>query len=581
MVYNNITEDFTSPFTEGDYSDGIKPYTLFELDIMKVLCEIKNKVNWYQKIKSDEIRGKWIKELSSQFSEPVIKYAIDELIFHIDNSPEGKILPGPVDRTYVSDSIIPTNLQEDLINHVSKLENVPERELDWHPGSNKQVLDLVHPSLFPVVFGETRAITDNVEPNEILDWKSVMGTGCIDNVKPKPKVELNLEHRYYNDVPLDVRYYSFKYQWLPTEIEIDSNGKAKILSYINNLHPDLHKELYTTLEKIFERIIPLISSTLTDSTSSNLDNYIERVSESAYFNENFDDFAKRICISDDLLSDDQKKKLEISGDIENFEFDEEFSDDVYDRYDTEKIVEPPKDITFDPTRILDSQKQINLNNTRLQVIVKLANIILTPDNPKYEGGVWHVEGMQNENIVSSSIYYYDQENISESQLDFRVGVCEPDYEQGDSKGVLEIYGLADECALVQNIGHINTLKNRCITFPNIYQHKVQPFELLDKTKPGFRKILCFFLVDPSKRIISTAIVPPQQKSWFEIELNKSENKINKLPFEISQLISKELGWPMSLDTAKSHREKLMEERKVFVSAETEEIFERPFSLCEH
>ncbi|OMJ27089.1 hypothetical protein AYI69_g3489 [Smittium culicis] len=305
MVHNNISEDFTSPFTDGEYGDGIKPYTLFELDIMKVLCEIKNKVNWYQKIKSDEIRDKWIKELSSKFSETVIKYAIDELIFYIDNSPEGKLLPGPVDRTYVSDSIIPTNLQEDLINHVSKLENVPEKELDWHPGSKKQVLDLVYPSLFPVVFGETRVITDNIEPGEVLNWKSVMGTGSIDNVKFKPKIESSGEFRYYSDFSLDDSYYSFKYQWLPTEIEINSNGKAKILSYINNLHPDIHKELYTTLEKIFERIIPLINCTLTDSTSSKLDDRCERIGPSDYFNESFDEYAKRICISEGKLSDDQ------------------------------------------------------------------------------------------------------------------------------------------------------------------------------------------------------------------------------------------------------------------------------------
>ncbi|OMJ20164.1 hypothetical protein AYI70_g4280 [Smittium culicis] len=548
---------------------------------MKVLCEIKNKVNWPQKIKSDEIRSKWIQELSSHFSEPAIKYAIDELNFFVENSSEGKILPGPVDRTYISDSIIPSYLQEDLINQVSKLENIPEKELDWHPGSDKQVLDLVHPSLFPVVFGETRAITDNVEPDEVLDWKSVMGTGSIDNVKSNSKGGLTEENSHYYYPPLDVRYYSFDYQWLPTEIEIDSNGKAKILSYINNLHPDIHKELYTTLEKVFERFIPLINSTLTDSISSNLDDCYQRIKLSDYINESFDEFAKRICISEGILSDDQKKELESTGNIKNFNSNHHYSHEFYDRYEQEKIVEPSKDIIFDSTRISDCQKQINLNNTRLQVIVKLANIILTPDNPKYEGGVWHVEGMQNENIVSSSIYYYDQENISESQLGFRVSIREPDYEQHDVGGVLKTHGLVDDCALVQNIGHINTLKNRCITFPNIYQHKVQPFEPLDKTKPGFRKILCFFLVDPSKRIISTAIVPPQQKSWFEIELNKSENKINKPPYEISQLISEKLEWPMSLDTAKSHREKLMEERKVFVSTKTKEIFERFFSLCEH
>ena len=40
------------------------------------------------------------------------------------------------------------------------------------------------------------------------------------------------------------------------------------------------------------------------------------------------------------------------------------------------------------------------------VIVKLANIVLTPEKPRYEGGSWHVEGMMNERIVASGIYYY-------------------------------------------------------------------------------------------------------------------------------------------------------------------------------
>ena len=35
---------------------------------------------------------------------------------------------------------------------------------------------------------------------------------------------------------------------------------------------------------------------------------------------------------------------------------------------------------------------------RLQIIVKLANIHLTPEKPRYEGGSWHVEGQLNENM---------------------------------------------------------------------------------------------------------------------------------------------------------------------------------------
>jgi putative heme iron utilization protein len=36
---------------------------------------------------------------------------------------------------------------------------------------------------------------------------------------------------------------------------------------------------------------------------------------------------------------------------------------------------------------------------KFQVIVKLANIVLTPDSAFYEGGSWHVEGMRNIIVV--------------------------------------------------------------------------------------------------------------------------------------------------------------------------------------
>jgi hypothetical protein len=69
------------------------------------------------------------------------------------------------------------------------------------------------------------------------------------------------------------------------------------------------------------------------------------------------------------------------------------------------------------------KNQISLKGRTLQIIVKLANIILTPERPQYPGGKWHIEGsyrsfpgrrycqltfcfegMRNEKIVSSFIY---------------------------------------------------------------------------------------------------------------------------------------------------------------------------------
>ena len=38
------------------------------------------------------------------------------------------------------------------------------------------------------------------------------------------------------------------------------------------------------------------------------------------------------------------------------------------------------------------KRTISLKGKTLQVIVKLANIVLTPEKPEYSGGTWHVEG---------------------------------------------------------------------------------------------------------------------------------------------------------------------------------------------
>ena len=40
--------------------------------------------------------------------------------------------------------------------------------------------------------------------------------------------------------------------------------------------------------------------------------------------------------------------------------------------------------------LFDLRKDFSANG--LQIIVKLANIELTPEKPEYEGGTWHVEG---------------------------------------------------------------------------------------------------------------------------------------------------------------------------------------------
>ena len=44
---------------------------------------------------------------------------------------------------------------------VAPLENVSEALKDWHPGSDGKVLDLLHPSLFPLVYGRSRILNQS------------------------------------------------------------------------------------------------------------------------------------------------------------------------------------------------------------------------------------------------------------------------------------------------------------------------------------------------------------------------------------------------------------------------------------
>ncbi|KAF4303366.1 putative duf1665 domain containing protein [Botryosphaeria dothidea] len=151
----------------------------------------------------------------------------------------------------------------------------------------------------------------------------------------------------------------------------------------------------------------------------------------------------------------------------------------------------------------------------LQIIFKLANIHLTPENPEYNSSNWHVEGALNEHICATAIYYYDSENIGPSHLAFRQSIDSEDMimrpEQNEYSSTCAYFGIENEEAAIQNLGKVSTHQGRLLAFPNIMQHQVQPFRLADPTKPGHRKILTMFLVDPHIPILSTANVPPQRK----------------------------------------------------------------------
>lgn len=143
----------------------------------------------------------------------------------------------------------------------------------------------------------------------------------------------------------------------------------------------------------------------------------------------------------------------------------------------------------------------------------------------------------------------------------------------------ERYGEIYKTDRVQEIGRVVTREGRLLAFPNVFQHRVDPFKLQDRSKPGHRKILALFLVDPHCHIISTANVPPQQKDWWSLKIRDSE-RLATIPKEIvDQIVGDVDDFPISLGEAKELRLKLMEERREYMELVKDEIEYRPLEFC--
>ena len=129
---------------------------------------------------------------------------------------------------------------------------------------------------------------------------------------------------------------------------------------------------------------------------------------------------------------------------------------------------------------------------------------------------------------------------------------------------------------MQGVGDVITKANRCVAFPNLYQHRVQPFRLKDTTKPGHRKILVFFLIDPTKTVLSATDVAPQQREWVTEAMHSAGHvsAFGKLPVELLNMISNANDGAMTRTEAEEYRKELMSERVVFVEQNNRVYFGR-------
>lgn len=339
--------------------------------------------------------------------------------------------------------------------------------------------------------------------------------------------------------------------------------QTKITSYINGLHPQKHKELYGVLEQLVGKAVPLWSDTL-----SWFHKRTTRITVGGTSDEDYE-------MPEGLVYDGPNNMIDVTeSDDEWDERLEDMEDDDHYREwkETNRVLvqlEPNDFVPFEKT-VPQGQDRVDLRTrfaeSGLQVIFKLANIHLTPENPRYDGGSWHVEGALNEHICATALYYYEQDNITDSHLAFR---HEYDVEemtmipaQSEYTSCEAYYGISQDESPVKDLGRVLTKPGRLLAFPNVLQHQVSGFELADPTRPGHRKILAMFLVDPHIPVISTRNVPPQDRRWWAEELRQTPGqRLSRLPKELFDEITNNVDdFPISWEQALDIREQLMDER---------------------
>ncbi|KAH8897403.1 hypothetical protein GQ53DRAFT_887855 [Thozetella sp. PMI_491] len=544
-----------------------------------------------------------------------------------------------------SDTLVTQALRDVLRSAFDKLKAEQGENTDWHPNSGDKVQDLVHPSMYPLVFGRSKVFADElVGVEDAIDKWAGKGEVIPKEVLGASSEEAKMREAMGGDV-VPATMWSDTYQWLPANLEFQENGKVKFTSYINNLHPNRHPEIYRAIEELIETAaLPAWDQCLALAMDYRLKRGPGRVSSRFTLPDNPDDDNMDLWIPSDY---DDVANVEINWDKFRKWEHEEYEEDVVETEEEElikkwKLLRRPRQPQPDPFRELKYAPRKAGRLARvyeeegLQVIIKMASIELTPEKPDFPAGSWHVEGQMNEHIVATALYYLDSENITPSTLSFRMQTSaslgeEIQVDQGNFRWLEKVHGtgLGYGSACLQNYGSVETREGRLLAFPNVFQHCVSPFRLADPTKPGHRRFIAIWLVDPDTRIISTANVPPQQLDWWvdsafgatpaaraarlaklpaEVAAVLREKGIGsasasatdpvaasreampaaKLPAELMNMIYRlcdedgpGTAVPMSAEEAREHRLELMQARSRFDAAAEKWWHQHSYNFCEH
>jgi hypothetical protein len=117
-----------------------EPIHVVELAMREMSYAIRSKKDWHLKRRQPHIVANWRKEAGNRISDSAWDYMIQELDdYERVMDPQKGISVSCVDGIWEAAKLLPTSLRSSLMKRIEELRQLPEKEKDYHPGSNGKV----------------------------------------------------------------------------------------------------------------------------------------------------------------------------------------------------------------------------------------------------------------------------------------------------------------------------------------------------------------------------------------------------------------------------------------------------------
>lgn len=507
---------------------GVDPArTVVDLAMSELSRCLRRRDDWWILFKCPETRAQWAAEalvesmtvrtpshnIAVWLTPNQVEYVLEELQGYANlRDVENNCQVSCFERIWESQALLDNSARASLNHQLSRfLETLPDR-LICREG-DELTHRIIDPYLHPLIYGRTLAY-DSVREGFL-----------------RPELVSNITDATSTD------FLSQKFACLPCDFVIAQDGTAKALSYINNLHP-CYSALYRHFEELLSKCVPMFEHVLTDLHTDNPTRVrIQGPSSSAEWEEpESPDFSRDFA---DWSAFESKKRQWIM----------------------RRSIVPDVPITGYPGGLEERRHLVQLRGKTLQVIHDVYDICIKPGGPAFQGSQWHVEGMKNERIIACVLYNASSENITSNSVEFRMAVETPPAfpKKGYQDITIKTWGLQTRKPCHQYIGAVPLRQGLCIAHPNIYQYHITPFSLVDPSKEGHQRIIGLYLVDPSiAPLASTQRVPPQQKAWTRLGLEKGTRGI--FAVELVDKVLDEVDGIMDMDEAVKYRDRMLKER---------------------